>query len=52
MQWWHYLLIFLGLFALFLLTTLVLYLLMKRAQKKAYQELEKLIPYEHGSFTE
>ena len=51
MQWWHYLLIFLGLFALFLLTTLVLYLLMKRAQKKAYQELEKLIPYEQNRFS-
>lgn len=46
MQWWVYVIVFAALIAIYLLTALIIYLLMKKAYKKAKVELDKIIPYE------
>ena len=46
MEWWVYLIVFAGLIGVWLLSALVIYLLMKKAQKKAYLLFDKLIPKE------
>lgn len=46
MEWWVYVIIFAGLIAVWLLSSLVVYQLMKKAQKKAYLLFDKVIPKE------
>lgn len=50
MQWWIYLVIIVGVLAVYFFTAFIIYLLMKRAKKKAYQEMEKVIPYEKEKY--
>lgn len=46
MNWWIYVIVFAGIIGIYLLSALVIYLLMKNAQKKAYALYEKMIPVE------
>ncbi len=50
MQWWIYLVIIVGVLAVYFFTAFVIYLLMKRAKKIAYAEMEKVIPYEKEKY--
>lgn len=49
-NWWIYLVVILAVIALYFLFTFILYLLMKRAQKKAFKLLDTILPYEKEKF--
>lgn len=49
-NWWIYLIIIVGVIAIYLLSALIIFLLMKGAKKKAIQELDKLVPHENERF--
>lgn len=49
-NWWIYVLILVGLLAIYFLINLIVYLMMKSAQKKAYKQLDALVPKERDRF--
>ncbi len=50
--WWIYIVVIVGVIALYLISGAIVHFLMKGAKKKAYAELEKVIPYEKERFDE
>lgn len=50
MKWWHYVLIIVGVLAIYLIFVLVVYLLMKRAKKKTFTLLDGMIEIEKKRF--
>lgn len=49
-NWWIFVLVIVGVIALYLLVCFIVYLLMKRAQKKVAKEMEALVPKERERF--
>lgn len=50
MDWWIYLLILLGVIALWFILSIILFFAMKSAQRKAYNELDKVAPFERDRY--
>ncbi len=50
--WWIYVVVIVGVIAIYFISGAIVHFLMKGAKKKAYAELEKIIPYEKTRFEE
>lgn len=50
--WWIYVVVIVGVIAIYLIAGAIVHFLMKGAKKKAYAELEKVIPFEKNRYEE